>query len=330
MAPSETAESEMSLVTGAPPGGQAAALWQAVTSNGLKAATVSWPGSTGAGVAIDFPPGSENANSHNVAFDSVSTRASPPGVVDDIEKAHPGFEKEFWDDASSARAAAWTMENHKADVVLVSLDDVDSLQRETSALGIYARDALENDDDLIGQMIAAAGPGYVVTLVSGHGFENQNYIVRPRVLLKPAHLAGSIDVQDGLIGVRDLKAAARLRELMNDGHRHGLSREVPMTEVKAKAPALSNWVAAFDTPANYIVSPEDNGPAIGPGNHHGVSGLWPDRPGYRSVFVIAGPGVRPRKLGEIDLLQIAPTLADAIGVRLPQSRAHSLWPSISR
>jgi len=62
----------------------------------------------------------------------------------------------------------------------------------------------------------------------------------------------------------------------------------------------------------------------------GVSGLWPTRPGYRSVFVIAGEGIPARKIGEIDLLQIAPTLADAIGVELPPARGKSLWPSISR
>ena len=330
VAPSDTAESEMSLVTGAIPAEQAPTLWQAVTKVGLKAATVSWPGSAGAGIALDLPPGSENASSHTVDFESVAGKASPSGIVDVIEKAYPGFEKEFWDDASAARAAVWIMENRKADVILVSLGEVDSLQRETAALGLYARQALENDDDLIGQMLVAAGPGYIVALVSGHGFENENYIVRPRVLLKQAHIEGSVDVQDGLIGARDSKVAARLRNLMNDGHRHGLAREVPMAEVKAKAPALSNWVAAFDTPANYVASSEDHGAAIGPGTHHGVSGLWPDRSGYRSVFVIAGAGVHQRKLGEIDLLQIAPTLADAIGVRLSQARASSLWPSISR
>jgi hypothetical protein len=42
--------------------------------------------------------------------------------------------------------------------------------------------------------------------------------------------------------------------------------------------------------------------------------------------VIAGEGVPARKLGEIDLLQIAPTLAGVIGVELPQAKRKSLWP----
>jgi hypothetical protein len=99
-----------------------------------------------------------------------------------------------------------------------------------------------------------------------------------------------------------------------------------MAEVRAKAPSILNWVAAFDTPPNYVASAQDRGPALGPGTHLGVSGFWPTRPGYRSVFMISGEGVPARRIGEIDLLQIAPTLADVIGVALPQAKRKSLWP----
>lgn len=101
-----------------------------------------------------------------------------------------------------------------------------------------------------------------------------------------------------------------------------------MAEVKSRAPALGSWVAAFDTPQNYLATGEDRGPALGPGTHKGVSGLWPTRPGYRSVFLLSGQGISARTTGDIDLLQIAPTLAGLIGVKLPQAKADSLWPLI--
>jgi len=213
----------------------------------------------------------------------------------------------------------------KPDLLLVQLTDVEAEQRETTALGVYSRQALENDDDLIGQILAAVPADAVVALVSGHGAENQNYIVRPRVLVK-----GPVEVKDGLIGTPDRSVAERLRRLMKDGHNHGLAREVPMAEVKSKAPSTANWVAAFDTPPNYVASAQDSGPAVGPGTHLGVSGFWPTRPGYRSVFLISGEGVPARSVGEIDLLQITPTLADVIGVELPQAKGKSLRPSVSR
>ncbi len=337
VAPSDTWPSGISLVTGVKPAdsGNATPLWRAASQNGLKTAAVDWPGTTGAEIAFNFPAASEDRRNTEVLFDDVAEKSSPPGIVDRIEKASPGFQKELWDDRSAAQAAAYLLRVEKPDLLLVQLTDLDSEQRETGALSSYSRDTLENEDDLIGQILAAGPTGTIVALVSGHGFENENYIVRPRVLLRQGRQRAAdvpVEVVDGLIGATDPAAAETIRSLMKDGHRHGLAREVPMAEVRARASAqqTARWTAAFDTPANYVASDEDRGPALGHGSHLGVSGLWPTRPGYRSVFVISGEGIGVRKLGEIDLLQIAPTLADAIGVRLPQAKERSLWPAIGQ
>ena len=325
VAPSETWPSQISLVTGVPPSVEGSPLWLAAAKSGLKTAAVYWPATSGAAeIGFDFPAAQEPQRDHTVPFDDVARKASPPGIVERIEKASPGFQKELWDDTSATRAAVYLLRVEKPDLLLVQFTDVEFEERETTALGVYARQALENDDDLIGQILAAVPAGAIVALVSDHGVENENYIVRPGVLLK-----ARVEVRDGLIGTSDRSVADRLRKLMNDGHRHGMAREVPMAEVRSKAPSLSNWVAAFDTVPNSVASAEDRGPALGPGTHLGVSGFWPTRPGYRSVFAISGEGVPMRRIGEIDLLQIAPTLADVIGVALPQARQKSLWPSIS-
>jgi predicted AlkP superfamily pyrophosphatase or phosphodiesterase len=322
VAPSDTVPSEFSLLTGALPSEQALSLPDEAAAHGLKVAAVYWPNPGRAQLAFNFPQVPQQGK--DVAFDAVAQKSSPAGVIDTIDKAFPGFQKELWDDSSSASAAIWILQNRKADVVFVHLSDIDFEQRETGALGLYSRQALDNDDEMIGRILAAVPPGMIVALVSGHGFENENYVVRPNVLLKGSH----VEMEDGLIGVSDRAVAERLRGYMKDGGKHGIAREVPMAEVKSKAPALGNWVAAFDTPQNYVATAEDHGPALGAGTHKGVSGLWPTRPGYRSVFLISGPDISARKTGEIDILQIAPTLADVIGVKLPQAKADSLWPSI--
>ena len=323
VAPSDTVPSEVSLLTGVLPSQQAVSLPDAAAKDGFKVAAVYWPNTGHAQLAFNFPQIPQQAR--DVAFDAVAQKSSPAGVIDAIEKASPGFQKDLWDDSSSASAAIWVLQNRKADVVFLHLSDIDSEQRETGALGLYSRQALDNDDELIGRILAAVPPGMAVALVSGHGFENENYVVRPNVLLKGSR----VQVEDGLIGTTDHAVAERLRQYMKDGHRRGIAREVPMAEVKSKAPALGNWVAAFDTPQNYLATAEDRGPALGPGTHKGVSGLWPTRPGYRSVFLISGQGIPARKTGDIDLLQIAPTLAGVIGVKLPQAKAGSLWPLIT-
>src|SRR5207248_4601691 len=109
-------------------------------------------------------------------------------------------------------------------------------------LSIYSREILETDDELIGQMLAKTENGTVVALVSDHGFENQDYLVRPRVLLKQAGVKGSVEVRDGLIGALDKPAADYLKSIVGD-RRYGIAREVPMQEVRAMAPKLGGWIA---------------------------------------------------------------------------------------
>jgi hypothetical protein len=330
VAPSDAWPSLTSLITGVPPSengadSSAATLWQAAMKEGLSAAAIYWPATAGSAIPFNFPAMPQARPGHDVQFSEVASRSSPAGIADRIEKASPGFEKELWDDTSSTRAALFLLAKEKPDLLLMEFAGLDFEQRETGAISVYAREALEADDDLIGQILAGIPPGTIVAIVSGYVFENENYIVRPRVLVK-----SGVEVADGLIGATDRAAAERLRTLMMDGHRHGIAREAPMAEVRGIAPWLGRWVAAFDTPPNYVASAEDHGPALGAGTHLGVTGLWPARPGYRSVFILAGEGVQARRPGEIELQQIAPTLADVLGVKLPQAKKKSLWPAIAR
>ncbi|MGD1071681.1 MAG: alkaline phosphatase family protein [Bryobacteraceae bacterium] len=342
VAPSETWPSDISLVTGVSPWQhgiiandqtgkpKTPALWDVAMKSGLTVATIYWPVTVDAGVTFDFPEIRETRRADAIPFDAVAQKSTPAGIVDRIEKVFPSFEKQIWDDSDSANAATWLETADKPDLILVHLTEVDAEQHETTARSIYARDILETDDELIGQMLAKIAPGTIVAVVSDHGFENNNHVVRPRVMLKQAGIKGRVEVADGLIGTPDPDVAAQLKKLVGQGRKSGIAREVPMAEVRARAPALGRWVAAFDTLPDYVASDEDHGPAVGPGTHLGTHLFWPTRPGYRAVFVLAGAGVHPVKLGEIDMLQIAPTLADVLGVKLPAAKSTSLWHAVSR
>jgi predicted AlkP superfamily pyrophosphatase or phosphodiesterase len=310
-------------------------LWEAATKSGMKSATVYWPSTLGASVAFDFPEFWQDRRGNAVPLEPISRRAVPAGIGARVAKMFPAFDKELWDDSTSAYATICLLTNcaagnDKPAIILMHMTEVDAEQHETTALSIYAREILESDDDLLGQVLKALPPDTLVALVSDHGFENENRMVRPKVLLRQAGVKGRVETADGLIGTPDAAVAEALRGLMQQGRRNGIAREVKMAEVKARAPSLGRWIAAFDTMPDCVASDEDRGAGVGPGSHLGVHGFWPTRPGYRSVFILAGPGVRPVKLGEIDMLQIAPTLAEAIGVKLPAAKSQSLWRSVSR
>ncbi|MEP6714602.1 MAG: ectonucleotide pyrophosphatase/phosphodiesterase [Terriglobia bacterium] len=352
VAPSETWPSHASLVTGVSPwqngitANKAAetpgdrffssaafktlTLWDAVTAAGMKSASIYWPVTLGAKEAFDFPEYWEARTGNAVALDPIAQKSTPAGLADRVEKVFPSFEKQLWDDSSSASAATYLLSVEKPDLLLVHMAEVDAEQHDTGALSIYAREILENDDEMIGQMLEKMPANAIVAVLSDHGFENSNYKVRPKVLLKQAGIKGKVEVADGLIGTSDAAVAAHLRRLIGQGKKSGIAREVPMAQVKARVPALGRWTAAFDTLQNFVASDEDHGPAVGPGTHLGVHGLWPERPNYRSIFILSGPGVRAVKLGEIDMLQIAPTLAEIVGVKLPAAKSASLWHSVTR
>ncbi len=341
VAPSDSWSSAISLVTGRTPeahgiradgatGIKAETLWEAAQRAGLKTALVNWPATTASDAPFVFPGHAEIRTARTVPFDDIAAKSAPPGLADRIDKSVNGFVKELWDDESSLQASLYLLTAEKPDLLLTCLADADAEQHETLALSIYARDILENDDDLIGQLIAKLPPDTSIAIVSGHGFEDANYVIRPKVLLRQAGVKGPVEVADGLIGTPDRAVADRLRKFAADARKYGLGREVPMAEVIAKDPGLKHWVAAFDTAVNTVASEEDHGPALGPGSHLGANGLWPGRPNYRAVFILAGPGIKPRNLGEIDMLRIAPTFADILGVKLPKGVAPSLWPAISR
>jgi predicted AlkP superfamily pyrophosphatase or phosphodiesterase len=351
VAPSETWPAHASLVTGVSPwqsgilsnvgpgandryfaasAFKTETLWDAAGKSGRKVGTIYWPSTLGANVAFDFPEYWQARKGNAVPLDPIVQKATPNGIGARVAKMFPAFEKELWDDSSSANAALCLLGTDKPDVLFMHMAEADAEQHETTALSIYAREILENDDDLIGQILKRLEPGTMVALVSDHGFENNNRTIRPKVLLRQAGVKGRVEVADGLIGTPDAPVADELRKLMAAGKKNGIAREVKMAEVKARAPALGRWVAAFDTMPDYVASDEEHGPGVGPGSHNGAHGFWPTRPGYRSVFILSGEGIRPVKLGEIDMLQIAPTLADAIGVRLPAAKSQSLWKTVSK
>jgi predicted AlkP superfamily pyrophosphatase or phosphodiesterase len=69
-----------------------------------------------------------------------------------------------------------------------------------------------------------------------------------------------------------------------------------------------------------------SGPLITSSSDKGTHGYFPDWPEMRSTFVIAGPGIPAGKnLGEIDMRDIAPTVAKVLDVKLPTATGKPLF-----
>jgi predicted AlkP superfamily pyrophosphatase or phosphodiesterase len=335
--PAESWPAITTIVTGVPPSrhgivfddrldqtSSALTLWQAATNGRLKTALLYWPATTTSSGDFVCPQVWDKPHLSEALFDPIAQKCTT-GLVDRIAKVYPRFTKSLWDDESAMLALNYLLQYEKPDLSLVHLAELDPEEHQTGALSLYSRELLENDDDLLGQMLPKLPPHSVVAIVSDHGFETEDHVIRPRVLTG----SSAVQVKYGLIGTTDLRVAAILRKLIGV-KKDGIAREVPITEVRRYAPELRGWVAAFGTMPGYIAVDEAKGPAVGPGSHKGVHGLWPTRPNYRSVFLVWGYGVKAGHMGEISSLEIAPTLASIIGVALPEAKQPSLWPKLKK
>ena len=63
-----------------------------------------------------------------------------------------------------------------------------------------------------------------------------------------------------------------------------------------------------------------------PSNVKGTHGYFPTHPEMRATFILSGPSIAKRgSLGEVDMRDIAPTLAKVMKVSLPQADGKPLF-----
>jgi predicted AlkP superfamily pyrophosphatase or phosphodiesterase len=293
-------------------------LWHAAAEKKRKTATVYWPVTVGATVDFNFPEFWETRGEHEVLFAPIAAKATP-GLEAKVTNVYPSFPRALWTDTGAMQAVRYLLEFEQPDLTLVHIADLDSEEHDYGAFSKPAKAVLEHADELVGWTLQKLPRGTIVAIVSDHGFENIDHVVRPKALRK------DLEVSQGLIGAKDADAAAFLRAQIG---KHGIAREVPMEEVRALAPQLSQWTAAFDTAPGHVPSADDRGPAVSAGAGKGTHGLWPTRANYRASFILWGQGVKKAKLGEISMLDVAPTLAEITGLDLPAAKRKSLWPKV--
>ncbi|MEP7271847.1 MAG: alkaline phosphatase family protein, partial [Acidobacteriota bacterium] len=76
----------------------------------------------------------------------------------------------------------------------------------------------------------------------------------------------------------------------------------------------------------YYIGGGHEGPVVRMGKRGGSHGFLPEIAEMNSAFFIAGPGVpKGKNLGQIDMRDIAPTLAGILKVRLPAAEGRDLF-----
>jgi predicted AlkP superfamily pyrophosphatase or phosphodiesterase len=326
-----------------------ATLWDAAAAAHLKTANVYWPVTVGAHITYNLPQIWRSGTDDDL---KLQRALSTPGLEQELSAAlgrYPGGEEEtVAEDEVRARFAVHLLETKHPDFLAVYLSGLDTEEHKSGPFSNESNAVLERLDALVGALRQAAqtsAPGRAtICVVSDHGFAAIQHDVNLYAAFREAGLfsvngAGKISAWKAMpwpaggsaaIMLADpndaavrAQVSALLDKLASDPV-NGIDRILDGAELARQGgfPGAAYLVALR---IGYEVSYGLSMPLIAPPSNLGMHGFLPDRPEMRSSFFMVGPrAAKGRSLGEIDMRQIAPTLADVLGVRLSGAEMAAL------
>jgi predicted AlkP superfamily pyrophosphatase or phosphodiesterase len=324
-------------------------LWDAAHAAGLRTANVHWPVSVGAQVDWNLP---QIWRTGTVDDRKLLAALATPGLLPSLESElgpyADGIDESMAGDRTRAHFAVKLLESRKPDFMTAYLTALDHEQHASGPDTPQAKAVLGQIDELVGELVQAAHrvhPDGVVVVVSDHGFLPVQSDVN---LYAPFMAEGLITLKDGTVSdwqampwndggsgaivLRDpndiavhAKVDALLARLQKDPA-YGIARVLDKAQVKdSGGTSLAQWFVMFKP--GYEMAPKPDAPLPSPSHYRGMHGYDPSLAQMRSTFLVQGKGVPSGKnLGEIDMRDIAPTVARMLGVSLPQAQGKSLLP----
>jgi predicted AlkP superfamily pyrophosphatase or phosphodiesterase len=327
-------------------------LFDAVKAKGGVSANIGWPVTVGQrSITANIP---EFWRTYS-PLDAKAMRAlSTPGLTERLAQAtHVPLEatvglKPDTDVAKGKLMAALIAADHPL-FSTIHLSSLDETQHDTGLDTPESRANLQVLDGVVGALVTAARkaePDLVVALVSDHGFApvaqdvnlgvafvEAGLITLDPVSHKPQTWVASpwYGAGTGLVVLKDRNDAglrarveALLKKLAADP-KDGIAQVIGREEIARRgggpdADFMVDFASGFRAGKLYT------GPLLIPAKDKATHGYFPERPDMRATFVIAGPGIAAGKaMGEIDMRDIAPTLAKIMGVALPTATGKPLF-----
>jgi predicted AlkP superfamily pyrophosphatase or phosphodiesterase len=259
-----------------------------------------------------------------------------------------GKEESVAEDEIRARFAIQLMQVKHPDFMTIYFTGLDTEEHASGPFSPSANDVLERIDAIIGSLRAAierAAPGRAtICIVSDHGFASvehdvnlyhafleaglfaidaANKITSWKAMPWPAGGAAAVVLADPT-DARVLAQVSDLLEVLARDPGSGIDRIMTHDEL-AKSRGFPNASFVVSFKIGYEFGSSFSGPLISPPSNLGTHGYVPERPEMRSAFFLVGPRIPAgRSLGEIDMRQIAPTLARVLHVSLKDAEMGPL------
>jgi hypothetical protein len=285
-------------------------LTQCAVAVGLTTAGVNWPVTVNAPLTWNLPEAYAKRNGDSSDLESVD-RYGTPGLVAEITRAYPSFGYRWLDDRTRTLGTVYLLKYKQPDLLLLHLAELDSEAHEEGPNTPAANAVAERSDELIGDILKAMPKGYDVALVSDHGFERIDHVANLKAMAAASGMTGEMKIAGGLVSTMDAKMADWLRAQKGD-----VGREVPHDELMRFAGF--DALAAFEPAAHVIFGNAATGAAHTPSPNAGTHGFWPTRPDYHSIYALSGGGIKPGKLGEIQMVSLKDRFAQVLGLSCPR------------
>jgi predicted AlkP superfamily pyrophosphatase or phosphodiesterase len=326
-------------------------LWDAATAARLTTANVYWPTSVGAHITYNLPQIWRAGTDDDL---KLQRALNTPGLEQELSPGlgrYPGgMDETVEQDEIRARFAIRLIETKRPDFITVYLTGLDTEQHLSGPLSTASKAVLERLDKVIGALRAAgearAPARATICVVSDHGFAAVGQDVNLYAAFSQAGLlsideahrisswkampwpaGGSAAVM--LADPKDQRVRAQVSDLLAElasDPVNGIER-VMTHEETAQAGGFPNAAFLVAFKIGYEFGFRYDMPLLSKSANLGTHGYLPDHPEMRSVFFMIGPGVPVgRSLGEIDMRQIAPTLAAIMHVALPDAELGPLLP----
>jgi predicted AlkP superfamily pyrophosphatase or phosphodiesterase len=258
-------------------------------------------------------------------------------------------------DVIRTRFALDILRNQKPGFMTVHLSAMDESEHESGPFSAHANGTLEAVDGMVNQLMEAElknDPHAKIVIVSDHGFLTITHTVNLYIPLLQAGLiqlgkhasyegektvvaswkaqlwsAGGVTAVM-LHGAADTATKQQVQDILTKlaaDPENGIAQVLDADHAKQHG-GFSGASFLVVMKPGYTTGAALSGPlVVAQSAVRGSHGFWPLFPEMRSSFFIMGAGVaRGRNLGVIDMRQVAPTVANILGVRLPTATQPKL------
>jgi predicted AlkP superfamily pyrophosphatase or phosphodiesterase len=341
---------------------QVPTLWDAAHAKRLVTASIGWPVTVG-DANIDYlipeywrisgPTESLNSSDRYL----IGAMSRPEGLLAQMQAAcgtyMMGNDTSLQGDDIKTRFAVNIIRKHKPAFMTVHLSSLDDAQHAHGPFSSQANVDLEGIDSLLSQLAEAArasDPAAIVAVISDHGFTNVTHWVNLNVPLRQAGLIeeaqgpnsgpGKVTawkaqawLAGGMAAIMlhdpaDQKTERDVRQLLQTlavDPNNGIASIKDRAEIKTLG-AFPDAAFLVVFKPGYYAANNSTGDLISEiQGVHGGHGFSPEFPEMRASFFISGAGIaHHRNLGVVDMRQIAPTIAQIMGLTLPTAKAVPL------